>query len=164
MKWNVREGVSKIDRLEGKYKSEIADLKAKHKSEIAELKEEIDDLKTLVKRLERICHHIGEPPCFELKTVFDFECECGWKTKQHLLIYVDNEEYEIELDHKVGSIVDDEFKSITIDDDVAYISFNTSALNVNRSVINESHNFIVDYKGRKFIHKSERIEKEKEND
>ena len=138
-----------------------------------ELKKEIDKLqesnKTLndnLSKLHRIVKYSGNEPTYHLDRNIRYSMFLSIERKYTLYIYVDKEEYAVELEELENERIDEEKCEFRIEDKFAY--FNISSIsNMGGNDYGEwsRHEFIIDFNNGKYVHSSKYDEElnDKEN-
>ena len=125
-----------------------------------ELKKEIETLqesnKTLndgFSKLQRIVKYSGNEPTYHLDSYVRYSTFIPEK-KYTLYIYVDKEEYVIELKELENEIIDEEHCEFKVEDSFSYFIISSKWSMGGVSEKWQRHEFIIDFKNEKYVHSS----------
>lgn len=125
------------------------------KKEIEKLQESNKTLNDGFSKLQRIVKYSGNEPTYHLDRNIRYSMFLPIKRKYTLYIYVDKEEYAVELEELENERIDEERCEFRIEDKFAY--FNISSIsNMGGSDYGEwsRHEFIIDFNNGKYVHSS----------
>ena len=117
------------------------------KKELKKLQENNETLQNNLSKLLRIVKYSGSEPTYHLANRAEFDVFFSPIIKHTLYIYVDKEEYSVELEELDYKHIDEKKCEFRIEGEFAYFNVYFTYLNYT-----EKHEFIIDFNNGKYVH------------